>query len=219
MDGRARRVQAERNRQRLPPKRGAYRWARRITGLLATAALLGAGVAIAMMILPDNGEEVVAATSTAPTPTATAKPAAKKKAKKKPAKPKGPSKAQLAMRKDAIAIVRSNGYTTLKQSDYDFEATLRVLIARPVGDAAGGSRAFFFNKGTYLGNDASGPSSKLTVVKQGKVTVTLSYGVFAAGDSAAKPSGRKRVRFRLAAGALTPLDTIPLDSARFQRRR
>lgn len=217
MDRSARKVQAERNRKRLPPKRRAYRWARRITGLIATAAFLGAGVAIAMMVLPDNSDEVVAAT---PAPTATATPKPDKKAKKKkPSKPKGPSKAQLAMRKDAMAVVRSNGFTTLKQSDYDFKATLRVLIGRPVGDAAGGSRAFFFNKAAYLGNDSYGPSSKLTVAKQGKVTVTLSYGVYAPGDTAGQPSGRKRVRFKLEGGALTPLDTIPLDSARFQRRR
>jgi hypothetical protein len=221
MDPEARKVQAQRNRRRLPPQRRAARWMRRIAGLIATAALLGSGVAIATMVMPDDGEDVVAA---APAATAGAedKPAKKKTAtakKSKRAKPKGPSKAQLAMRKDAMAIVRANGYTTLRQSDYDFKATLRVLIARPVGDAAGGSRAFFFNKGVFLGNDSAAPSSKLTVARQGKVTVTLSYGVYAAGDTAGRPSERKRVRFRLVAGALTPLDTIPLDSARFQRRR
>ena len=216
MDRSARKVQAERNRKRLPPKRRAYRWARRITGLIATAAFLGAGVAIAMMILPDNSDEVVAATPS-PTATATAKPA--KKAKKKPSKPKGPTKAQLAQRKDAIAIVRAEGYTTLEQTDYDFKATLRVLVGRPVGDSAGGHRAFFFNRKVYLGNDSTSPSTKLTVAKQGKVTVTLSYGVYAAGDPPGEPSDRQRVRFKLDGGVLTPLDPIPLDSARFQRRR
>ena len=115
--------------------------------------------------------------------------------------------------------MRAKGFTTLKQSDYDFKATLRVLIGRPVGDSAGGHRAFFFNKETYLGNDSTSPSTKLSVAKQGKVTVTLSYGVYAPGDPAGEPSDRKRVRFKLEGGVLTPLDTIPLDSARFQRRR
>jgi hypothetical protein len=64
-----------------------------------------------------------------------------------------------------------------------------------------------------------GPSSKLTVAKTGKVTVTLSYGVYEAGDSLGAPSGRKRVRFRLEGTRIRALDTIPLDSARFQRRR
>ena len=40
------------------------------------------------------------------------------------------------------------------------------------------------------------------MAKQGKVTVTLSYGVYAPGDAAGEPSGRKRVRFRLEGGAL-----------------
>src|SRR5688572_2640594 len=110
MDRSARKVQAERNRNRLPPRRKASRWARRVTGLIATAAFLGAGVAIAMMILPDNGEEVAASSGLA-TPTATPKPEKKKAAKKKSSKPKGPTKAQLAQRKDAIAVVRAEGYT------------------------------------------------------------------------------------------------------------
>ena len=115
--------------------------------------------------------------------------------------------------------VRRQGFTTLKQTDYDPKATLRVLVGRPVGDAAGGNRAFFFLKDRFLGNDATGPSAKLTVVKKGKRTVTLSYGVYSPGDTAGAPSGRKRVRFRLEGEQLKPLDTIPLDSVRFQRRK
>lgn len=217
MDPEARKVQAERNRRRLPAKRRSNRWARRIVGLLATAAFLGTGVAIAMMVIPDGDNEAVAV-APAPTPTATPKPE-KKKTKKKPSKPKGPTKSQLAARQEAIDLVRSQGFTTIRKSDYDFDATLRVLIGRPVGDSAGGHRAFFFERKTFLGNDATAPSTKLSVAKQGKVTVTLSYGVFEQGDSAGDPSGRKKVRFRLEGGALTPLDTIPLDGARFQQRR
>jgi hypothetical protein len=213
MEASARKVQAERNRKRLPPKRSEYRWARRIAGLLATVALLGAGVAIALMILPDGrGEE--AAVAAAPTAT----PGKEKTAKKKPSKPKGPTKAQLAARTAAVAEVRRQGFTTLKLRDYDPTATLRVLVGRPVGDAAGGTRAFFFLEDRFLGNDALSPSSKLTVAKQGKVTVTLSYGLYNPGDTAGAPSGRKRVRFRLEAERIHVLDTIPLDSARFQRR-
>jgi hypothetical protein len=93
-----------------------------------------------------------------------------------------------------------------------------VLVGRPVGDAAGGTRAFFFLKDRFLGNDALAPSSKLTVAKQGKRTVTLSYGVYNPGDTAGAPSGRKRVRFKLEGEGIHALDTVPLDSARFQRR-
>jgi hypothetical protein len=217
MEASARRVQAERNRRRLPPKRSEYRWARRIAGLLATVALLGAGVAIALMILPDGGGEESAAAA-APTATPVKEKTKKKTAKKKPSKPKGPTKAQLAARTAAVAEVRRQGFTTLKLRDYDPTATLRVLVGRPVGDAAGGTRAFFFLKDRFLGNDALAPASKLTVAKQGKVTVTLSYGVYNPGDTAGAPSGRKRVRFKLEGERIHVLDTIPLDSARFQRR-
>jgi hypothetical protein len=218
MEASARKVQAERNRRRLPPKRSEYRWARRIAGLLATAAFLGAGVAIALMILPDGGGEE-SAVAAAPTATPVKEKTAKKKtAKKKQSKPKGPTKAQLAARTAAVAEVRRQGFTTLKLRDYDPTATLRVLVGRPVGDAAGGTRAFFFLKERFLGNDALSPSSKLTVAKQGKVTVTLSYGVYNPGDTPGAPSARKRVRFRLEGERIHALDTIPLDSARFQRR-
>jgi hypothetical protein len=219
MDSNARRVQAERNRNRLPPRRKSYRWARRIAGLIATLAFIGVGVAIAQMVIPErDGTEASAAVA----PTATATPAKKhktaKKAKKK-AKPKGPTKAQRQALADAVAVVRSKGFTTLEQSDYDPTATFRVLLGRPVGDSAGGYRAFFFAKDTFLGNDAANPSTKLSVAKAGKLTVTLSYGVYASGDPAGQPSQRKKVRFRLEGTSIHALDTIPPDSARFQRRR
>jgi len=216
MDANARRVKAERDRRRLPHRRGPALWARRIAGLLGTAALLGVGVASAQMILPSGGEEPVIAATPSPTP-AKAKP--KKAVKAAKPKPKGLTKAQKAARADAVAEVRRQGFTTLKPSDYDPKARLRVLIGRPVGDAAGGYRAFFFNKNIFIGNDATGNSSTLRVAKKGKVTVTLSYGVYGPGDTAGKPSARKRVRFKLEGTTLTPLDPIPFDSARFQRRK
>jgi hypothetical protein len=218
MDSSSRKVQAERNRKRLPPRRKAYRWTRRIVGLVATLAFIGVGVAIASMVVPDKDPEASAAT---PTATPAKEKATKKKssAKKKAAKPKGPTKAQREQLKAAVAVVREKGYTTLKQSDYDYKATYRVLIGRPVGDAAGGSRAFFFMKDQFLGNDALNPSTKLTVAKTGKLMVTLSYGVYNSGDAGGAPSGRKRVRFRLEGTQIHALDTIPLDSARFQRQK
>ena len=188
--------------------------------MLATFALIGVGVAIAQMVMPQSDDnEAAAAPVSTPTPTPAKDKAAKKSAKKKKAKPKGPTKAQRQALKDAVAVVRQKGYTTLKQSDYDPKATLRVLIGRPVGDSAGGNRAFFFLKDQFLGNDALSPSTKLTVAKTGKLTVTLSYGVYEAGDASGAPSSRKRVRFRLEGTLIHALDTIPLDSARFQRRR
>ncbi|MDA0163947.1 LppP/LprE family lipoprotein [Solirubrobacter ginsenosidimutans] len=200
----------------MPPRRKAYRWTRRIAGLIATLAFIGVGVAIASMVMPDKDSTSAAAA----TPTATpAKHATKKKAaaKKKPAKPKGPTKAEREALKAAIAVVRQKGYTTLKPSDYHYKSTFRVLIGRPVGDSGGGSRAFFFIKDQFLGNDALNPSTKLSVSKAQKMTVTLTYGVYAPGDTPGSPSQKKRVRFRLEGTAIHALDTIPLDSARFQR--
>ena len=218
-ESKARRVQAERNSRRLPPKRKSYRWARRIAGVLATIAFIGVGVAIAQMVVPDGDDTEANAAALAPTATATPAKKDKKTKKKKATKPKGPTKAQRQALKDAVAIVRSKGYTTLKPSDYDPTAMFRVLIGRPVGDSAGGHRAFFFMKDTFLGNDAINPSTKLTVAKTGKVTITLSYGVYASGDPAGQPSARKKVRFRLEGTRIHALDEIPLDSARFQRQR
>jgi hypothetical protein len=219
-ESKARRVQADRNQRRLPPRRHSHRWARRIAGVLATIAFIGVGVAIAQMVVPEADDSEAAALAPTPTATATAtkkhKTAKKKKAKPKP---KGPTKAQREALKAAVAVVRQKGFTTLKQGDYDPTATLRVLIGRPVGDSAGGSKAFFFMKDQFLGNDALNPSSKLKGVRSGKVTVTLSYGVYAPGDTPGSPSGRKRVRFRLEGAAIQALDTIPIDSTRFQQRR
>jgi hypothetical protein len=217
MEKSSRKVQAERNRNRLPPRRKAYRWTRRIVGVVATLAFIGVGVAIASMVMP--GKDSGAAAAVMPTATPAKEKAAKKKTvkKKQPAKPKGPTRAEREALKAAVATVREKGYTTLEQDDYNVKATLRVLIGRPVGDSAGGYRAFFFNKDQFLGNDATNPSTKLTVAKAGKLTVTLTYGVYEPGDTAGNPSERKKVRFKLESAGIHALDTIPLDSARFQR--
>lgn len=216
MDASARRNKSYRDRRLLPPRRSGYRWARRIAGLLATAALLGTGAAATLMILPDRGEHSMLEAA----PAATAPPKAKHHGARprKPHPRKGPTKAQLTARTDAVAEVRRQGFTALRLTDYDPNAALRVLIGRPVGDAAGGSQAFFFARTRYLGHDSLAPSSLLRVARQGQSTVTLSYGIYRAGDGAGRPSGRKRVRFRLQGDGVQPLDLIPFDTARFQRR-
>jgi hypothetical protein len=219
MDATARRARAERDRKRLPQRGPWSRWTRRIVGLLATAAFLGVGFASAQMILPDTGNDNAASIDAAPAATPSKTTKAKKSGKKKAAKPKGLTKAQKAARTAAVAEVRNQGFTTLSPADYDPKATLRVLIGRPVGDAAGGYQAFFFMKDTYLGKDALSPSTFLRVSKKGtnKTTVALTYGVYAPGDPPNEPSGRKRVRFQLEGQAIHALDTIPLQTARFQR--
>jgi hypothetical protein len=190
----------------MPPRSAWSRWTLRFLGLLATAAFLAVGVISAKMILPDKKADAVAVPSPTATPAKSSKSKAKHKAK---AKPKGPTKAQLAARAAAVAQLRGQGFTTLKLSDYDFHAALRVLIGRPVGDSAGGSYAFFFNKGAFLGKDAPTPTTKLSVVKQTSSVVTLAYVTSA---------GRVKVRFKLSDGALKPLDAIPPAGERFTPR-
>src|SRR4051812_31857143 len=177
MERSARRVQAERNRRRLPRRGPVARWTRRILGLLATAVFLGVGAVSAQMIIPDGGDRVIEAAPAA-TPAPTRHHAKQAVHKHKP----GLTKAERAARADALAEVRAQGYTTLRVADYDPKAALRVLIGRPVGDAAGGYRAFFFGRNGFLGTDALSPSSKLRVAKRGKTTVTLAYGVYRLGD-------------------------------------
>jgi hypothetical protein len=209
MDASARRVKAARNRQRLPPRSPASRWSRRLAGLLATAAFLGIGVASALMIVPDSNGGASATAAALATPAKTHKPAATAKPKPKPKKPKGPTKAQRAQRAAAVAEVRRQGFTTLKLGDYDYKANLRVLIGRPVGDAAGGSYAFFFLKDRFLGKDSTTPSTKVTVAKAGRNTVTLAYETSA---------GRTKVRFKLVGEVLQPVDVLPPAGERFVPR-
>jgi hypothetical protein len=205
MEATARRVRSERNRRRLP-QRGAWsRWTRRITGLLATAAFLGVGVASYKMIAPDHK----AAASAALVPTAT--PAASTRHKRHKVKHHGLTKAQKAQRTAAVAEVRRQGYLALKPSQYDPRATVRVLIGRPVGDPSGGSYAFFFNRGTYLGRDSLSPSASLRLAKQSRTSVTLSYGTCC-------PAKRVPVRFKLQAGRIQPVQAIPASYLRAVRR-
>jgi hypothetical protein len=207
MESTARRVKAERDRSRLPHRSGVERWTYRIVFVLATAAFLGVGVASALMILPDDSDQGAAAVITPiPAPAKTGKAKAEKV---KSTKPKGPTKAQRAQRTAAVAELRRQGFTTLHLADYDYKANLRVLVGRPVGDAAGGSYAFFFVKDRYLGKDSTTPSNKLSVAKTGKNQVTLSYETSA---------GRTKVRFKLEGETLQPLDEIPPAGERYVRR-
>ncbi len=201
----ARRVRADRNRRRLPQRGAVSRWTRRITGLLATAVFLGVGVASYKMIVPDH--KAAAGAALAPEPTAT--PATHHKRHK--ATHHALTKAQKAQRTAAVAEVRRQGYTALKASDYDPRARFRVLIGRPVGDASGGSYAFFFNRGSYLGRDSLSPSASVKVAGQTKGSVVLSYGTCC-------PAKRVPVRFKLEAGRIHPLQVIPASYLRAVRR-
>jgi hypothetical protein len=177
--------------------------------LLATAALLGVGVAIATMVRPDsdshaNDQAVLAE----PTPTPT--PHRAKKAEKKASKPRL-TKSQRAARTAAVAELRRRGYRPVRLSDWHAHQTLRVLVGRQ-GD---GRQAFFFVGRRYIGNDSSTLSGRLRVGGQSSRTVTLVYSLWRSGDKACCPhGGTTRVRFRWEGGRLRPLGAIPNAAAR-----
>lgn len=110
----------------------------------------------------------------------------------------------------AVATVRSQGYTPNDTAEYDPQQTLRVLTATRTG-AGGGyqQRAFFFVDGRYIGTDSSQPSGSVKIASQSETSVTLSYGLYASGDSLCCPSSQATVRFELDNGRLQALDPIP----------
>jgi hypothetical protein len=188
------------------PARRHVRWARRIAGVLATGGLLAVGVAIALMILPDD--------DTAPPATAVAPPAARQSHTTSRHKAKthtGLTKAQKHARSAAVSTMRTQGYEPVRLADYDPSHKLRVLLGHRTGDSAGPRRAFFFAGGSLLGTDSPSPSTALKVSDSGTHWVTLSYGVYSTGDQACCPSGgRVKVRYALYHGSVTPVGgTIP----------
>ena len=141
-------------------------------GVLATAALLGSGVAIAYMVIPRDE-------TTAPPPQSGAVA--------KAPKPTAPAltKAQKRARHDAVAKVKSEGYDVVRLADWRAGPKLKVLI----GDTdSGAMRAFFFSGAKFVGHDDPATSSSLRVVKSGKDSVTLAYKV-TTGECEAKQWG------------------------------
>ena len=137
---------------RIPPRR---RWPSRILGVLATAALLGTGVAIAVMVIPDAEEA----------PAATQKPHL--------------TKAQKAARKAAVATLAEQGYEPVRLADYRPKADLRVLVGR---SDTGAMRAFFFSDGEFIGNDDPSTSGSLRVTRARRDAVTLAYKLTTGGS-------------------------------------
>jgi hypothetical protein len=173
--------------------------------MLATAGLLGVAVLMWTMIAPSND----ATTGLAPeVPAATATPAPKPHASKPKSKP-GLTKAQLAARGDAVALMRRQGYLPTRLADYAPKHELRVLVGYRNGDPLGPRRAFFFVGKRYVGNDSIGGSSKLAVRSSGNRSVTLAYGVYAPGAKPCCPARTTKVRFEWTGSSLAPQGTIP----------
>jgi hypothetical protein len=183
------------------------RWPARIAGLLGTAALLGTGVAIGVMVVPSSRESAIVPAAPAATPTPTAAP-------EKPRK-RTLTRAQRRARREAVVVLTQQGFEPVRLADYDPRHELRVLVGRPGTDDAGPRRAFFFADGEFIGYDSEAPSARLEVVRARNRSVTLSYGLYEAGDRRCCPGGgNARVRFRWDGAALAPQDAIPLAHLR-----
>ena len=172
---------------RMPPARPRRRrWPSRILGLLATAALLGSGAAIATMVIPEREAAVVPAA-----PAATPAAVAKKKSG-------GLTESQKQARHAAAVTMREQGYEPVRLADWKPAHELRVMVGRA---DTGALRAFFFVKREFVGNDDPSSSGKLRVASAGKRGVTLAYGL--------STGGAEKVRFEWQDGQLTPTAAVP----------
>lgn len=115
----------------------------------------------------------------------------------------------------AAAIVRAQGFTPNRLSEYHPAQTLRVLLGTRTGSGDGyGQRAFFFLDGRYLGTDAKEPSATLKVLAQSDTEVVIAYPLYRHDDPLCCPGGGQAVvHFQLDNGKLAALDPIPPASS------
>lgn len=116
----------------------------------------------------------------------------------------------------AVETLKKQGYTPRSTAEYHPHQTLRVMIGtKSKAGEEHVQRAFFFLDDKYIGTDASTPSALLKVVSQSETEVTLSYGLYSAGNSLCCPGGGEaKVGFQLNNGRLVPLSPIPPAHAR-----
>src|SRR5688572_13709808 len=175
-----------------PPAPRRRRWPLRILGVLATGTLLGTGVTIALMVMPEREHEAAAPASPAVAEGAAAK---------------GLTAKQKAARRAAVATLREQGFQPVRLADWRPEHRLRVLIGR---DESGVLRAFFFSGRRFVGNDDAAASASVRVSAARESAVTLTYRLYAADDEACCPKGeRVKVAFRWADGKLAPRTAVP----------
>lgn len=200
-----------RRRPRAP--RGRARTAvERILGVLGTAALLGVGLAVALIVTEDREDAV---DNLGAAPAAAAKPTATPA----PAKPRPQlSQAQRASRRAAVAQLREQGFVPVSVTAYKPRQALRVLIGRPTkASGASGRRAFFFLRENYLGTDAQTASARVRIASQNRSGITLAYTLFGPTDRACCPKGGTAlVRFTMEDGQLKPSSPIPPAAGRLR---
>jgi len=190
----------------------------RVLGLAGVAALLLVlAVSVSLVssaIRGDGDDEQEAIASTTPTPTATPEPTRTPRPRRTP---EPLTAGERTVRNAAADVVRSRGFEVTRLRDWDPDDTLRVLIGRT---SSGAELAFFFVNGDYIGNDSGDPSANLRVRRTSDLTATLSYGTYAPGDDATKPTGdRVDVRFTWDGARLTPASALPDPSLRTPGRQ
>ena len=173
------------------PSHRRRRWPLRLLGLVATAAFLGSGAAIALMVMPDSH------------PAAATKGAPQAKAKRAHKGHPGLTRAQKRERSKAVGALRSEGYDPARLADWRPRAELQVLVGR---NEQGAMRAYFFSGGKFLGHDDASTSNSIRVAKQRKDSVTLAYRV--------STGGHQNVTFHLQDGVVEPTSPIPPLSVR-----
>jgi hypothetical protein len=175
-----------------PPAPRRRRWPSRILGVVATAAFLGTGVAIALMVMPKEEKE-------APVSNTPAHAAEQPKASKR-----GLTKSQRAARRAAVRTLAEQGYAPVKLADWQPGNDLRVLIGET---DTGAMRAFFFVKRDFVGNDDAATSSRLRVSTVGDEAITLAYGL--------TTGSTEKVRFEWVDGTLQATGgTVPAATLR-----
>ena len=183
-------------------------------GVLATAALLGVGVAIATMVAPDSDPELPATVAATGTPS----PSARADREDRPRKPRLTAR-ERAARREAVQAVKEQGYTPVSLAPYRPDRDLRVLVGAPTGDPNGGRRAFFFYKNTYAGTDTMVDSARIKVLDRGgRRWVTLQYRLYGPDNMPCCPSGPvARVRFEWTGESVQPIDPMPDPDSRIER--
>ena len=170
---------------RIPPRAGGGAGRQRILGLLATAALLGSGVAIATMVMPareDDGAAAHAAARRRGQAGRQKKPAALTKAQKR---------ARHAARSRRCA---SRATSRCGSPTGGRRRAARAGRARPTPARCARSSS---SAREFVGHDDPATSSNLRVAKSGQATRSRS-------PTASAPAAPRRSAFELQDGALAP---------------
>ena len=117
---------------------------------------------------------------------------------------------------DRTVAALGYGILGVKSPPWDPSAPLNVVVAYyAVGSADGGSNAFFFADGKYIGTDTPDTSSGVGAVRVSPDEVDVTYALYDPGDPRCCPSGgTDYVRFYWNGTKLVALDPIPSSARR-----